>query len=117
MLGVVPQYISSYNAREYSFPELMAVRKYGKDDVAYSYSKMKDKIEKCKLVLFGSYPWTIDKKQVIQEKVASIFSEIQWIYDSHGELVKSNFDSTDAYVAILRCNEHEEIRRTEFQSI
>jgi hypothetical protein len=29
-LGVVPDFISSYDARKYSFPELMSVRKFKK---------------------------------------------------------------------------------------
>lgn len=42
-LGIVPQYISSYDARKYSFPELMGIRKYGKDESQYEYSKIKKK--------------------------------------------------------------------------
>lgn len=100
-LGIVPQYISSYDAREYSFPELMSIRKYGKDEKQYPYSKIKKEIRDCKLVLFGGYPWTIDKKTVLQGKVAEIFSDIEWLYDKKGELKKENFDACDAYVALL----------------
>ena len=39
ILGIVPQYISSYDARAYSFPELMSIRKYGKDEKQYPFSK------------------------------------------------------------------------------
>lgn len=101
MLGVVPQYISSYDARKYSFPELMSIRKYGKDEKQYSYSKIEKEIKECKLVLFGGYPWTIDKKTVVQGKVSEIFPDIEWIYDKKGELKKENFDACDAYVALL----------------
>ena len=100
-LGIVPQYISSYDAREYSFPELMSIRKYGKDEKQYPYSKIKKEIRDCKLVLFGGYPWTIDKKTVLQGKVAEIFPDIEWLYDKKGELKKENFDACDAYVALL----------------
>ena len=100
MLGVVPKYISSYDAREYSFPELMSVRKYGKDEKQYMYSKIKNEIEGCKLVLFGGYPWTIDKKIVIQGKVSEMFPDIEWLYDTNGELKQENFDACDAYVAV-----------------
>ena len=31
--GIVPEYISSYDARKYAFPELMTVRKYGKNAI------------------------------------------------------------------------------------
>ena len=101
MLGIVPQYISSYDAREYSFPELMSVRKYGKDEKQYDFKKIYNEIKKCKLVLFGGYPWTIDKKTVMQGKVAEIFPDIEWLYDKKGELKKENFDACDAYVALL----------------
>ncbi len=101
ILGIVPHYISSYDAREYSFPELMSIRKYGKDEKQYPYSKIKKEIKDCKLVLFGGYPWTIDKKSVIQGKVADVFPDIEWLYDKKGELKKENFDACDAYVALL----------------
>ena len=101
ILGIVPVYISSYNAREYSFPELMSIRKYGKDEKQYPYTKIMKEIKECKLVLFGGYPWTIDKKTVIQGKVSELFPDIEWLYDKKGELKKENFDACDAYVAVL----------------
>lgn len=101
ILGIVPQYISSYDAREYSFPELMSIRKYGKDEKQYEFSKIYKEIKDCKLVLFGGYPWTIDKKTVIQGKVADIFPDIEWLYNKKDELKKENFDACDAYVAVL----------------
>lgn len=101
ILGIVPNYISSYDAREYSFPELMSIRKYGKDEKQYEYSKIHKEIKDCKLVLFGGYPWTIDKKTVIQGKVADVFPDIEWLYNKNGELKKENFDACDAYVAVL----------------
>lgn len=99
ILGVVPQYISSYNARQYSFPDLMAIRKYNKSGKQYEYSKILREIKHSKLVLFGSYSWEVDKKAILQEKVAEIFPQIPWIYDKKGELKKENFDATDSYVA------------------
>ena len=39
ILGIVPHYISSYDARKYSFPTLMSIRKYGKDEKQYDYKK------------------------------------------------------------------------------
>lgn len=101
ILGIVPNYISSYDAREYSFPELMSIRKYGKDEKQYEFSKIHKEIKDCKLVLFGGYPWTIDKKTVIQGKVADVFPDIEWLYNRNGELKKENFDACDAYVAVL----------------
>ena len=101
ILGVVPQYISSYEARKFSFPELMAIRKYNKSCIQYEYKKILSEIKHSKLVLFGSYPWEVDKKIILQEKVADLFPQITWIYDKKGELKKENFDATDSYVACL----------------
>lgn len=101
VLGIIPEYISSYDAREYSFPSLMSIRKYGKDEKQYPYKKILKSITDCKLVLFGSYPWTIDKKSVIHNKVSEIFPDITWLYNKKGELKKENFDACDAYVAVL----------------
>ena len=101
ILGVVPEYISSYDARKYSFPELMAIRKYGKDGKQYAYSKIMKEIQDGKFVLFGSYSWEIDKKTVLQDKVSKLFPDVQWLYDKKGELKKENFDASDSYVACL----------------
>jgi hypothetical protein len=79
----------------------MAIRKYGKDEKQYEFSKIYKEIKDCKLVLFGSYPWTIDKKMVLQEKVAEIFPDIEWLYNKKGELKKENFDASDSYIAFL----------------
>jgi hypothetical protein len=99
-LGVVPEYISSYDARKYAFPDLMAIRKYGKDGNQYEYKKIMNEITNNKFVLFGSYSWEVDKKTVLHDKVSKLFPEIQWVYDKNGELKKENFDASDAYVAI-----------------
>lgn len=101
VLGIVPEYISSYDARKYSFPELMAVRKYGRDGEQYDFDRIKKEIIKEKFVLFGSYSWEVDKKVIIQDKVSALFPDIQWIYDKKGELKKENFDASDSYVCIL----------------
>lgn len=90
ILGIVPHYISSYDAR-----------KYGKDEKQYDYKKIKKEIQQCKMVLFGDYPWTIDKKTVIQGNVSELFPDVPWIYNKKGELKKENFDASDAYVACL----------------
>ena len=101
ILGIVPDYISSYDARKYSFPELMSIRKYGKDEKQYPYKKIEKEIKEAKLVLFGSYPWTIDKKSILQQKESDIFPQIEWLYDKKGELKKENYDAVDSYVALL----------------
>lgn len=101
VLGIVPEYISSYDARKYSFPELMAVRKYNKTGEKYKDEKIFNSVKKNSFVLFGAYPWDIDKKTVIQNKVSEIFPNINWLYDKNNNLKKENFDACDAYVACL----------------
>ena len=101
VLGVVPEYISSYDARQYSFPILMDVRKYGKNSEEYPKSKILKSLKDGKISLFGNYPWDVEKKHVLHGMVSEIFPDIQWVYDKKGELKKENFDSSDAYVATL----------------
>lgn len=100
-LGVMSHYISSYDARKYSFPSLISIRKFDKKGNIYPTNKIINAIKKEQLVLFGSYPWDVDKKSVIQSKVSEIFPDIPWLYDKKGELKKENYDATDSYVALL----------------
>src|ERR1035441_1614955 len=51
-LGIVAEFISSYDARKYAFPELMAVRTIKKDGTA----RTPKEIAKSSPVLFGGYP-------------------------------------------------------------
>jgi hypothetical protein len=83
VLGIVPEYISTYNSRKNAFPEL--VKENGKG----------------KFVLFGGYPKDIDKKQVIWELVAKREPQITWLYTRNNTLKKENFDMTDAYTVVL----------------
>lgn len=101
VLGIVPEYISSYDARKFSFPDLMSIRKFGKNGNMYDKAKIIKAIQKNQFVLFGNYVWDIDKKSVIQSKVAEIFPDIQWLLSKNGELKKENYDACDAYVACL----------------
>lgn len=100
-LGVVPVYISSHDARKFSFPQLMAVRKYDKKGEQYSFNKLLKSVNDAQFTLFGAYPWEVDKKTVMWELVSKEFSEIAWVTDKKGELKKENFDATDSYVACL----------------
>lgn len=97
LLGVVPTYISSYDSRRYAFPELVAVRKFNKNGEPYNESKIK----RNKPVLFGEYPWDIDKKQIVLDKVSELYPDIEWIYNKKGNLKKENFDSSDAICCVL----------------
>jgi hypothetical protein len=82
-LGIVPTFISTYNARKFAFPDLV-----GKND-------------KGKNVLFGGYPKDIDKKQVIWEHVNAVCSDVKWLHDKNGKLKKENFDMSDAATAVI----------------
>ena len=101
LFGVIPEYISSYEARKYAFPQLLGIRKFAKNGDIHSSNKIISSVKKSKFVLFGSYMWDIAKKEVVQGIVADNFPQIQWLYDATGRFMKENYDSTDAYVACL----------------
>lgn len=96
ILHVVPEYISSYDSRKFAFPELMEVRKKNRSGIPYS----KKELEAKKPSLFGGYPYTVDKKMVVWEKVADLEPQILWLYTKNGTLKKENFDMSDAYISV-----------------
>ena len=83
VLGIVPEFISTYNSRKFAFPHLVQPN------------------DKDKYVLFGGMPKDIDKKVVIWELVAKREPQITWQYTKNNTLKKENFDQTDAYCAAL----------------
>ena len=83
ILGVIPQFISTYNSRKFAFPELVQEN------------------DKGKFVLFGGLPKTIDKKNIIWDLVAKKEPQITWQYTRNSTLKKENFDMTDAYACAL----------------
>jgi len=83
ILGIVPEFISTYNSRKFAFPELVQEN------------------DKKKHVLFGGLPKDIDKKMIIWEKVAKKEPQIKWLYTKNNTLKKENFDQTDAYTCAL----------------
>lgn len=82
-LGIVPTFISTYNARKFAFPDLVGDN--GKN----------------KNVLFGGYPKDIDKKHVIWEHVNAVCPEVKWLYNKKGNLSKENYDMADAATAVI----------------
>jgi hypothetical protein len=96
-LGIVPDFISSYDARAYGFPQLMAVRKTKKDGTA----RTEKEIAKSSPVLFGGLDFDVDKKTVIWELVSDLEPQIEWLYDKKNKLKIENYDMTDAYCAVL----------------
>ena len=83
ILGVVPEFISTYNSRKFAFPHLVQSNDKGKH------------------VLFGGLPKDIDKKVIIWELVAKKEPQIIWNYTKNNTLKKENFDQSDAYCAAL----------------
>jgi hypothetical protein len=83
ILGVVPEFISTYNSRKFAFPHLVQANDKGKH------------------VLFGGLPKDIDKKVIIWELVAKREPQITWVYTKNNTLKKENYDQTDAYCAAL----------------
>jgi hypothetical protein len=83
ILGILPTFISTYNARKHAFPSLVGPNDKGKN------------------VLFGGYPKDIDKKHVIWENVNTVCSEVEWLYGKDGKLKKENYDMADAATAVI----------------
>ena len=91
LLGIVPDFISTYNSRKFAFPELVQPN------------------DKGKYVLFGGLPKDIDKKMIIWEKIAKLEPQITWLYTKNNTLKKENFDQTDAYCCVLGYMNQEKI--------
>ena len=90
-LGVVPEYISTYNSRKFAFPDLVREN------------------DKGKFVLFGGLPKDIDKKMIIWELVAKREPQIKWQYTKNQTLKKENFDMSDAYACCLGHMQQEQL--------
>lgn len=101
VLHIVPSYISSYDARMKSFPELLSIRKFNKKAKIYPYPHIKKALNESHLVLFGSYPFDCDKKMIMMNMVNEKYPGINWIEDKNGELKKENYDACDSLVCVL----------------
>jgi RNase H-fold protein (predicted Holliday junction resolvase) len=91
VLGIIPDYISTYNSRKFAFSNLVQQN------------------DKGKFVLFGGYPKDCDKKQIIWDLVAKREPQITWVHTKNNTLKKENFDMTDAYCCVLGYMNQEEI--------
>lgn len=101
VLGIVPHYISSYDARMISFPELLSIRKFNKKGEFYNVKHIVNALDNNHLILFGSYPFDCDKKGIMMNCVCEKYPNIPWIYNKKGELKKENYDSCDALICAL----------------
>jgi len=91
ILGIVPNYISTYNSRKFAWPDLVQEN------------------DKGKRVLFGGLPKTIDKKELIWNKVSDAEPQITWLYTRNNTLKKECFDQADAYTCVLGYMKKEKI--------
>jgi hypothetical protein len=91
ILGIVPNYISTYNSRKFAWPELVKEN------------------DKGKRVLFGGLPKTIDKKEIIWNKVSDAEPQITWLYTKNNTLKKECYDQADAYTCVLGYMKKEKI--------
>lgn len=101
VLGVVPNFISSYDARMYSFPELVSIRKYNRKGKEYPLKHIQREIKNDKVVLFGSYPFDVDKKTVMKNMIDEMYPGINWVKNKKDELKKENFDACDSLVCAI----------------
>lgn len=101
VLGIVPHYISSYDARMISFPELLSIRKFNKRGEPYNLKHLNKALNENHLILFGSFPFDCDKKSIMMNAVCEKYPNIPWIYNSKGQLKKENYDSCDALICAL----------------
>lgn len=82
-LNVVPQHLSVYEVRKIISPELIKINDKGKEVL--------------------SFPKGIEQKEYIFTKIKNKFSKINWIYNKNGELIKENYDMSDAIAVGVAC--------------
>ena len=83
VLGIVPEFISTYNSRKFAFPTLFTENNKGRK------------------VLFGKYEVGCDKKQIIWQHVSDREPHLTWAYTRNNTLKKENYDMADAYTCVL----------------
>jgi len=81
-LGIIPKFVSTYNARKFAFPSLVRENAKGKR------------------VLFGGYEKGCDKKKIIWDEVVKLEPNIEWQYTRNDTLRKECFDMADAYTCV-----------------
>jgi len=91
ILGIVPNYISTYNSRKFAWPDLVQQNDKGKH------------------VLFGGLPKDIDKKELIWKQVSDKEPQITWLYTKNNTLKKECFDMSDSYTCVLGYMKQEKI--------
>lgn len=100
-LHVVPEFISSYDARKYACPQLMTVRRFKKNGDFVGRKKVTHALKHDELVLFGDFSFDCAKKLILWNIVSERFPGIQWQYKSNGDLKDENFDASDSLICVL----------------
>jgi hypothetical protein len=91
ILGIVPNFISTYNSRKFAWNDLVQENSKGK------------------YVLFGGLPKDIDKKELIWKKVSDKEPQITWLYTKNNTLKKECYDMADSYTCVLGYMKQEKI--------
>lgn len=101
LTGIIPEFISSYDARKFGVPSLMAVRKFKKNGEEYPEAKIKKAINDNELVLFGAYPFDCAKKLILWNYISELYPNINWVYNTKNELKDENFDASDSLICVM----------------
>lgn len=101
VLGIVPHYVTSYDARQMSFPELISIRKFNKRGEVYPIAHILKALKDNHPVAFGAYPFDCDKKSIMMNLVCEKYPGINWVYDAKGNIKKENYDACDSLVCAL----------------
>lgn len=73
---VLPKHISVYEVRKSMCPEFIKINKKGEETL--------------------SFPKELDKKEYIQNKIAKMYPDLQWVLDKKGKFSKYNYDISDS---------------------
>lgn len=117
ILKIIPEFISSYDARKYSYPELMGVRFLNKKGDFYDKKKIIKDIKDSRLALFADFKWDIDKKYIMWNLISTSYSDIIWPRDKKGDLAKTCFDVSDSLVCVLGYINYKKSTETDFKII
>ena len=110
-IGVVAEYISSYDARMYAFPILCAINVFNKKGEKRTVKELKKSLKEGKLPLFGNFAFGISKKDVIFDLIIEQYPNINVLLDKKGEIKKINYDASDSIACVLgklnmdKCND------------
>ena len=104
ILGIIPVFITSNDARKYAFPNLMSIRKFNKKGENYTLDHILNSIKNNELILFGGFHYDISKKFILFNELNTLFPNLNWVYNEKGELTNENFDASDSLICIIGYN-------------